>query len=186
MIGLAQLNLKESPWVPEILCPYALLALFIAEEEGDLLIPDGRPNGDGWLLRAYQSLDDLSPAFAPRPPDWLRPRQLEWQPIEDVPSWEDVGSLVDYRFIEALLGGSDYGDIVGRPHDGTKLGGWPTLIQSEISWAPLNRHPASPAYAFQIDSHEKAGLNLWDGGVLHVGLGQIDGQPVWVAETQQM
>jgi hypothetical protein len=186
MVGLAQLNLEECPSVPEMLRPYAFLALFLGEEHGDLLIPDGQANGDGWLLRAYKSLGELSQAETPRPPDWLRPRQLTWKPIEDIPAREDVSNLVDYRVIEGLLGGSEYEEAVGRPHDGTKLGGWPTLIQSEISWAPWNRHPAGPAYVFQVDSQEKVGLNLWDGGVLHIGLGHIDGKPAWVAETQFM
>ena len=50
----------------------------------------------------------------------------------------------------------------------------------------MNQHPANPAYCFQIDSEEKVGLNLWDGGVIHIGRGEQDGQAVWVAETQFM
>lgn len=38
---------------------------------------------------------------------------------------------------------------------GTTLGGWPTLIQSEVFWGPSNEYPASPEHVFQIDSTEK-------------------------------
>lgn len=95
-------------------------------------------------------------------------------------------TVVRPGLLRDLLGGGDASDLIGSPAGGTKIGGWPSLIQSEIYWAPYNAHPASPAYAFQVDGEERCGLGLWDGGVIHVGLGSADGRPVWVAESQCM
>jgi uncharacterized protein YwqG len=188
MAGLAQVNLSEVPYVPDGLRGLAFLTLYISEDGYGLMIPDGHPNGEGWLLRTYPSLEGLVEVRSPREPaGWLRPRDLRWESVEDMPASEDLEDLVgvaDYRQVEALLAGQEVQDVIGRPADGTKLGGWPTLIQSEINWAPLNQHPAKPSYCFQIDSEEKVGLNLWDGGVIHIGRGEQDGRAVWVAETQ--
>jgi hypothetical protein len=57
-----------------------------------------------------------------------------------------------------------------------KLGGWPTLIQSEIFWAPWNRHPAAPEYVFQIDSTGKGNWSWGDGGVGYFGRGTAPGK----------
>ncbi|MHC4974852.1 MAG: DUF1963 domain-containing protein, partial [Planctomycetota bacterium] len=59
---------------------------------------------------------------------------------------------------------------------GFKLGGWPTLIQSEIFWAPWNRHPAAPEYVFQIDSTAKGNWSWGDGGVGYFGRGTAPGK----------
>lgn len=76
--------------------------------------------------------------------------------------------------------------MIGSATSGTKLGGWPTLIQSEISWGPNNQHQAAPTYCLQIDSEESVGLSLWDAGIIHVGLGNVPGERVWVVESQSM
>ena len=187
MAGLAQFNLAEAPYVPDGLKGLAFVTLFVSEDGDGLMIPDQHPNGEGWLLRTYSSLVGLVDVRSPcEPAGWLRPRDLRWELAEDIPDWEDLVGVADYRQVEALLDGKEVGDVVGRPADGTKLGGWPTLIQSEISWAPMNRHPANPTYCLQIDSEEKVGLNLWDGVVIHIGRGELDGRVVWVAETQFM
>ena len=69
----------------------------------------------------------------------------------------------------------DLGDALENV-PGLKLGGWPTLIQSEIFWAPWNRHPASPEYVFQIDSDEKAQWAWGDAGVGYFGRGTAPGR----------
>jgi hypothetical protein len=185
MAPLAQLNLTESPYVPPELAQFSLIAVWLAEEDDHFETPDEHPNGSRWAVRAYQSLDDVVGVEGYRLA-WVRPREVHWQVIEDYPDWEDVANLVDYERLNDLLAGRDYYDVLGHAADGTKLGGWPNLIQSEIFWGPGGRHPASPRYAFQVDSEERVGLNLWDAGVLYVGLGAQHGQPVWVAASQFM
>ena len=184
MIGLAQLNLAEVPFVSEPLRDQAFISVFIAEQDDYLVLPDDRPNGDGWLVRAYESGSGLVPVVdPPRTPEWLRPHSLAWEAIDDMPDWDDLSEMVDLDAIEPWLGGREVEDVLGSPADGTKLGGWPSLIQSQIQW---HDHPAQPSYCFQIDSDEHVGLNLWDRGVLHIGRGAVDGGTVWIAETQFM
>jgi hypothetical protein len=72
----------------------------------------------------------------------------------DFPCWEDVP-------VDLPEDMSDRYDELYHNVRGLKLGGWPTLIQSEIFWAPWNKHPASPEYVFQVDSSVKAGWS-WE------------------------
>ena len=184
MAGLAQLNVAESPITPPELAGLAFIAVWIAaDDEGYLVVPDGRKNGDGWAVRSYDTLDGLV-EIQGRVLPGIRPRQLDWEVADDYPGWEDLVDAVEFDRLEGLLAGRNSAEAVGATRSGTKLGGWPTLIQSEIFWAPNNQHPATPTYCFQIGTEESVGLNLWDAGVLHIGLGQDNGHPVWVAESQ--
>lgn len=75
----------------------------------------------------------------------MRPRVVE----EDFPCWEGL----PFDIPESVQ--DNYEDLFSNV-SGLKLGGWPTLIQSEIFWAPWNQHPAAPEYVFQVDSEPKA------------------------------
>ena len=78
----------------------------------------------------------------------------------------------------------DYVDLFENVQ-GFKLGGWPTLIQSEIYWAPWNKHPASPEYVFQIDSTEKGNWAWGDNGLGYFGRGTAPGhEDVWTLSWQ--
>ena len=72
-------------------------------------------------------------------------------------------------------------DIEDNYHDlfenqpGFKLGGWPTLVQSEIYWAPWNRHPIAPEYVFQIDTTAKGQWTWGDRGIGYFGRGTETG-----------
>ena len=78
-----------------------------------------------------------------------------------------------------------FDELVSGPTGGCKVGGWPTLIQSEIYWAPWNRHPAKPEYVLQIDSDEKTGITWGDASALYVGRGTAD-PSAWALEWQCM
>ncbi len=74
----------------------------------------------------------------------------------DVP--DHVRHLIDRlpEFEDSYWGpGGKYHELLENRHC-SKIGGWPSLIQSEIFWAPLNRHPADPEYVLQIDTEPKA------------------------------
>lgn len=97
---------------------------------------------------------------------------------EDYPKWEDVNVDLDEDVAEAYY---DHFENVG----GLKLGGWPTLVQSEIFWAPWNKHPASPEYVFQIDTTEKGNWMWGDNGVGYFGRGTSRGhENEWACEWQ--
>jgi hypothetical protein len=104
----------------------------------------------------------------------LWPRVVE----EDFPCWEDV----DVELPEHIM--DNFVDLFPNT-PGFKLGGWPTLIQSEIYWAPWKRHPAAPQYVFQIDSDEKARWSWGDRGIGYFGRGTIPGrEDEWTLEWQ--
>ena len=185
MVGLAQLNVADAPAVPDALRDIALLTVFIGLDGEALEIPDGRANGDGWLVRSYPGLDDLAAINDPPAPAWLRRRLLAWDRIEDLPALEDLLDIVDGEALDRLLDGGDFGTAVGSPASGTKLGGWPDLIQGEIAW---HSQPAagSPEFCLQIDSDERLGLNLWDGGAIYLGRQTAGGSAGWIASAQFM
>ena len=151
------------------------VTIFIGADD----FPNCDPNGSNWCLRAYPSLDEL---VALPPTDTgsaikqlpMRPQLVE----EDLPCREDVDVELD-------------DDVADNYHDhfknveGFKLGGWPTLIQSEIFWAPWNKHPAAPEFVFQIDSTEKGNWSWGDNGVGYFGRGTETGhEDEWACEWQ--
>jgi len=188
MAPIAQLNLREATFVPPALADIALLTVFFGP---DVFSSDSE-NGDGWLVRAYPVLDELRAIDVPAAPvESLRESRYQSDapvramPIRyrslaaDFPDWDDVPPELD---IPEAIDDSWY-DHFGA-HEGSKLGGWPSLIQSEIYWAPMNEHPANPEYVFQIDSVPKAKFELVAGGVCYFGRGTGNARNVWTFTTQ--
>ena len=74
-----------------------------------------------------------------------------WELIQaDYLCWDDVWQTPMSPIIKGNY--HDYFDT----QDGTKVRGWPRLIQSKIFRAPLNQRRANPEHVFQIGSEEKA------------------------------
>jgi len=86
---------------------------------------------------------------------------------EDYPCWEDVPVECPEEIDD------EYYDLFDNVR-GFKFGGWPTLIQSEIFWAPWNKHDAIPEYVFQIDTTEKGNWMWGDNGVGYFGKGTAE------------
>jgi uncharacterized protein YwqG len=174
MIPLCQLNLTEAPYVPPNLKDIALLTIFISADT----LPLDTPKGEGWELRAYASLENLTEIAEPDHGSRIRPFPIRWELIEeDYPSWEDVAIALP-KAIE-----DNYYDLF-EVKNCSKIGGWPSLIQSEIYWAPFNRHPANPQYAFQIASEEKAHWMWGDAGVGYFGRGTGQASNTWTLAWQ--
>lgn len=166
MHALCQINVRNLLSRPNRLDDIDLIAVFIGPDE----LPIDTPNGESWHLRAYKDLEALVPlaqrdtnsqikALPMRPSDFR----------EDFPCWEDVPIPLPEDVAER------YYDLFENL-SGFKLGGWPTLIQSEIFWAPWNKHPASPEFVFQIDSTEKGNWMWGDNGVGYFGRGTTPGK----------
>jgi hypothetical protein len=186
MVGITQLNLRDAPFVPAELEGIGLLALFLAEDDDDgLVVPDGRPNGDGWLLMTCGPEVELIEA-KPVQLRGLRPRPIAWELIDDLPAWDDIAMTPEGEAIEALLEDEEYEAAVGSAKEGTKLGGWPSLIQGEVTWSPAGDPAPNVSFCLQFDSDETVGLNLWDSGVIHIGRAVDGGRVIWVAESQFM
>ena len=187
MIPIAQLNLREAPYAPPGLADIALITVFLDRDE---LRIDNPPNGQGWLVRAYSRTEDLLMMPAPS------------EVYETVPTWQGAGDQALRSFpLRFRLLESDYpdrDDVPGElsisdalddawedyfsPTEGLKLGGWPTLLQGEIFWAPFNEHPANPEYVFQIDSLYEANVFVGDRGVCYFGRGTGDARDTWTFE----
>lgn len=165
MHALCQVDLTTLPFRPPRLDDIHFITVFIGPDE----LPIDTPNGEDWCLRAYRDTSALVPLAKPdvRSPIItfpLRPVVVD----EDYPCHDDVVSELPPEIADDYY---DHFETVG----GFKLGGWPSLIQSEIFWAPYNRHPAAPEYVFQIDSMEKAGWMWGDAGVGYFGRGTAPG-----------
>jgi hypothetical protein len=61
MMFICQLNLTAAPVVPERLTDIRLITFFVEPETAAL----SEENGDNWCLRAYRTLDGLTPIDAP-------------------------------------------------------------------------------------------------------------------------
>jgi uncharacterized protein YwqG len=145
MLFVCQLNLKAAPALPSLLKDFALLTFFV---DPDL---DGleRENGANWQLRAYHSLDNLVPLESPAgAPTLKRGFECRWEEGVD-----RDGDSDDLAF--------------------TKIGGYPTTIQSEPWWEYAD-HPAQPEYCLQINSEEKVGLFWGDAGMVYLARGTAD------------
>lgn len=161
MLPICQINLTEITGIPENLSDIKFLALFVDSEE----LPTDEPNGKAWMIRTYQDIDELIEMEIPTLDSPIKPFPLKAYKIDvDYPCLEDCPIEIPNEFED------DYYELFPN-QGGIKIGGWPTLIQSEIFWAPYNRHPAEPEYVFQIYSIEKANWYWGDSGVVYIGRG---------------
>jgi hypothetical protein len=173
MLPLCQINCGELPHRPEALSDIAFITVFIARDE---LPADA--SGQGWALRTYATLNGLVEIKEPEPAGPIVALPAKWELCEeDYPCREDVGIELPPD-VEAKY----YDLFVNR--DGSKVGGWPSLIQSEIFWAPGNKHPANPEYVFQIDSETKAHWAWGDAGVGYFGRGTGGARDQWALDWQ--
>lgn len=177
LMPLCQLNLTEAPHKPDSLSDIALISVFIAGDDGGL--PSNTPNGEHWELRAYTSLDGLVEIPPPNRKWPIRTLPIRWELIdEDFPTWDYA---VDLDIPEEFE--DEYSEIFVNV-EGTKIGGWPSTIQSEIFWAPDNAHPANPEYVFQINSEAKGHWMWGDGGCGYFGRGTGEHRHIWTIEWQ--
>ncbi|MGI4789399.1 MAG: DUF1963 domain-containing protein [Janthinobacterium lividum] len=185
MMPLCQLNLTEVPFRPESISDIAFLTIFIDQEE----LPTDKANGDGWMLRAYPSLEGLVPIVPPADIGYLKPFPIRWELIEDdFPCWEDAQ---DNPLASKLEG--NYHDFFEN-QKGTKVGGWPGLIQAGLGIATtqegldyravMEGNTAFPEYVLQIDSESKAAWSWGDAGFGYIGRGTGAARDVWTLEWQ--
>jgi len=175
MHALCQINIDDLPFRPDGFEDIKYIAVFIGPDE----LPIDAPNGTNWCLRSYSTTQRLVPLTQVDSSSNINAFPMRAQIVEeDYPGWEDVPIELPEEIADSYY---DHFENVG----GLKLGGWPTLIQSEIFWAPWNKHPAMPRYMFQIDSTEKGNWTWGHAGVGYFGRGTADGhQDEWTCEWQ--
>lgn len=174
MWPLCQLVLDAAPYVPESLLDIYIFQVFIDPEFHQC----DTDNGAGWHIRAlsHQSASRLVPSDERI--GEIKPCPARWELLEhDYPGYDDLPIETPESIRDAWTESVDAAD-------GTKLGGWPYLVQSEIFWAPHNKHPANPEYAFQVDSEEKVGWVWGDAGVAYFGRGTGAHRNRWAMSWQ--
>jgi hypothetical protein len=177
MLALARFNLRELPCrPPPALEDVALLTLFL----GPWQLPVDEPNGVNWALRAYPSLSELVPLAEPTPARaddpklrkgqdlTLRPFPIRWQQRLELPCREDI----PWELLAAWDAWAGHRPTHERTFDGTKIGGWPYCIQSQVQWRTGGRLVEDGQYVLQLGSEHKAGLS-WR----YQGLGYVARQP---------
>ena len=163
---LAQINLTEVPYVPDKLKKFKLITVFIDAEE----LPFETPNGEGWAVRAYESLDNLVSLPRPGVKFEIVAMPMKWKLQEkEGPSWEAACHITDLHEFN-IVTDSEYDDRYYNSK-GTKIGGHPHLIQGPLEFMD--------DFMFQIDSEEKAGWMWGDCGIGYFGL---DDNGQWLFE----
>jgi uncharacterized protein YwqG len=183
MHALCQINLTKLPYVPESLSNLEFITLFIGPED----YPNEDINGVNWCLRSYNNISELVPLKQVTTDSEIKAFQMMGILVEeDYPGWDDFSNIEikDNQLALSEEIEENYWDYFENI-SGFKIGGWPTLIQSEIYWAPYNQHPINPEYVFQIDSTEKGNWLWGDNGVGYFGRGTKEGhKDEWVVEWQ--
>jgi uncharacterized protein YwqG len=175
MHALCQIDLCALPFRPPRLNDIELITVFIGPKK----LPTDVPNGENWCLRAYRKAEALCPLEQCSTGSRIKSLPMRPKIVEaDYPCREEVPIELPEEV------GEDYCDLFPNVN-GLKLGGWPSLVQSEIFWAPWNKHPASPEFVFQIDSTEKGNWMWGDNGVGYFGRGTAPGkQDEWAVSWQ--
>ncbi|MDB5070495.1 MAG: hypothetical protein JWM87_1606 [Candidatus Eremiobacteraeota bacterium] len=186
MLPIAQLNLREAPFVPPSLADLELIAVFF----GRGALQAATPNGDGWLVRAYPRLAQLtvtdvpgdvangvSEMMADEKP--IRPFPVRYTVLEhDYPDWEDAADL---DIPDAI---SDrWEDHFGAAR-GCKLGGWPSLIQGEIFYAAHDSTPSEPEFVLQLDMVPKANFVFHADSTCYFARGTGEARGTWAFDWQ--
>lgn len=164
---LAQFNLTEVPFLPDKLKRFEMITVFIDAEK----LPSDTPHGEGWLVRGYESLDELVPLPQPDVNFGLNAFPMKWMIEEnDGPSWDGVFEITDLTEF-SLVTDSEFFDRYDNS-ERTKLGGYPALIQGELKFNMND-------FVFQIGSEEKVSWMWGDSGIGYFGL---DDNGQWLFE----
>jgi len=166
LLPLLQVRLDQLPYIPPILSEIAFLTVFIDPDELPL---DNAHNGQGFLVRTYESLDKLAPLESPQLDSFIKPFPISWSLAPDeAPNWDDAWDIVNLSEFQRIEGKIDL--FYKRYHnsDRTKFGGWPSLIQHEL--------PNIGDFVFQIGTEEKARFSWGHSGI---GYFLLDKQQNW-------
>lgn len=165
---VCQLNLMNAPYVPECLGDIAMLQVFASPEYGSsdftIINSQENPPKSSFFIRFYKTLDGLEKASIPEHNSTFKAFEARWN--------NDV--QLDYPTHDTMpidfdaLGIGDYYDQenIEQIH-ATKLGGWPSCIQSE-PWWDYRKEGQGFQYALQIDSEPKAHCTWGDSGAVFI------------------
>lgn len=180
---VCQLNLLDAPFVPDNLRDIAMLQIFVAEDywSSDFVVTDStdvNPSGP-FFIRVYNTLENLQSVQVPRHTSTFKPFEARWKAEiqTDYPTHDTMP--IDFD----ALGIGEYYEQDGI--DGvqaTKLGGWPSCIQSE-PWWDYRTQGKGFEYALQIDSEEKAKCWWGDAGAVYIARHK-NKKNLWAIDSQ--
>ncbi|MEQ6202343.1 DUF1963 domain-containing protein [Sulfitobacter sp. HNIBRBA2951] len=181
MWPLCQINLKAAPMVPKGLSDLALLTIFISPETSraptqiiDTSDPDA---GATWALRSYPLLSGLTIPQAPDHKSTLSARGGEWGAVTpDYPNHDNAGAVID------TLANDVYAFEWARGVYQTKLGGWPSTVQSE-PWWDYTKSDDTWDYVLQIENEPKAGWHGWGDGCAFIARSR-ERPHMWAIDVQ--
>lgn len=160
-----------------------MLQFFVADEywkyEHSIIDATKGPLASPFYIRTYNTLDVLESVQAPNNTSPFKPFEAEWQKqiLIDYPTHDtmpidfdalDIGDYYDQEGVEQVYA--------------TKLGGWPSCIQSE-PWWDYREEGKDFEFALQIDSEEKANCWWGDNGSVYVARHKTK-KDLWVVDWQ--
>jgi hypothetical protein len=160
MIPLLQVAVQELPYVPSQFDAAVLVQVFIDARELPLELP--AKNGDGWLLILRSDMSGLERRMTPTEAAVVRPFPVRWvRRDNEAPSWDEAW---DDRAHDEFMRRADAVDLFCdryQSHSFTKVGGWPSWIQSAVE-------PGGEHFVLQIASEEKPRWMVGDNGKLYI------------------
>lgn len=158
LIPILQLNCSTLDHKPNTLKDVALITFFM--HPNHLPYEDER-NGNGWVVREYESLDDLIQIERPNDSFPIRSFEMKIGEVkDDYPQWDSEDIPEHLSSIISELEDSDeiscYFDEV-EMLEGVKVGGYPNYTQAGPSMGV--------DFAIQIDSSEKCQWMWGDSGM---------------------
>jgi len=173
LLFVCQLNLTAALIVPDLLKDIALVTFFVDPDVGGW----SDENGQGWCLRAYKTVEGLTPMNRPvEAPKTKRGFECRWEECLDFARFDDPDVVVPDGF--------DASDVHLDNVHRTKIGGYASNIQSEPWWG-FRRHAAEPKYCLQIDSELKVDLIWGDAGTIFLARGTTAGfKDAWFLDWQ--
>lgn len=166
MVPLLQVAVEELPYRPPQFEGVALVQLFVDAKELPLKLP--AKNGDGWQLILRTDTSILEPHVTPPDAALLRPFAIRWRRAEnDAPSWDEAWEDGQHEKFMRRASAADAYSRKYQNHSSTKIGGWPSWIQSAVE-------PGGERFVLQISSEEKPRWMAGDNGNLYIF--EVDGE----------
>ncbi|WP_229106803.1 DUF1963 domain-containing protein [Paenibacillus sp. 1001270B_150601_E10] len=167
MIPIIQIYVPEVPEGRKRFGDKRLIQVYLNSEK---LPVDYAKNGEGWLLREYDSIEGMRKMKTPSECKQVKSFQIKWSEAgtPDFPCWEQSW---DYLDMSEINESDELSDRFFNEFDRyffTKIGGFPSYIQSPCL--------GDLDYIFQISSEEKPGFMIADNGKLYIAKSKDDGQ----------
>lgn len=178
---LCQLNLTQSPFVPDALRDLALITVYVGDHEArspTLIINAADPDPSAtWVLRAYPTLNALTIPKMPAHGSVMSPRLGEWDAqTPDYANHDMADNIVDTAAVDIYA----YDWVRTVPQ--TKLGGWPGTVQSAPWWAGENTSDTWD-FVLQIDYELQAGWSGWGDGAAFIARSR-ERPHLWAIDVQ--